>query len=51
MKCPYAVHRFTVTQTAFEYADDGNVTTQTTVDNNKALLIDCLQKCMYNKSE
>ena len=36
MKCPYAVNRRTVSQTMFEYNEEGVQTFQQTVENNTA---------------
>ena len=58
MKCPYAVSRHTVSQTIFEYDDDGKQTFQQTTDHNTAEFVDCLKencgawrdgKCQYNQ--
>lgn len=38
MKCPYAVNRKTVSQTTFEYDENGVQVFQQTVENNKACL-------------
>lgn len=43
MKCPYAVNRKTVSQTTFEYDENGMQTLQQTVENNKASFPECLQ--------
>ncbi len=44
MKCPYAVHRRIVSQTKFEYNEDGTVLCQTTVDNNTAQMLECARE-------
>lgn len=44
MKCPYAVNRRTVSQTNFEYDEEGVQTFQQTVENNTASFLDCLGK-------
>lgn len=36
MKCPYTVNRKTVSQTTFEYDENGMQVLQTTVENNNA---------------
>lgn len=60
MKCPYAVNRRTVSQTNFEYDEEGAQTLQQTVENNTASFLDCLEKdcgawkngqCEYHGSE
>ena len=58
MKCPYAVNRHTVSQTAFTYDESGNQTFQQTIENNTADFLDCLKeqcgafrngRCQYNQ--
>lgn len=58
MKCPYAVSRHTVSQTIFEYYEDGNQKFQQTIDHNTAEFVDCLKencgawndgRCRYNQ--
>lgn len=58
MKCPYAVNRKTVSQTIYEYNEDGIPTFQQTVEENKATFPDCLKQqcgawkdghCAYNE--
>lgn len=44
MKCPYAVNRRMVSQTKFEYNEDGTQTFQQTVENNTASFLDCLME-------
>lgn len=41
MKCPYAVHRKTVTQTKIEYDEDGKQDSWTEVQNNTAAFVEC----------
>ena len=57
MKCPYTIHRKIISQIAFEYNTDSNVTIQTETINNVAIMVDCVQKdcgawqngkCCYN---
>lgn len=43
MKCPYAVNRHNVSQTAFQYDDDGVQTFQQTIEHNTAEFVDCLK--------
>ena len=46
MKCPYAVHQKTVTQTHIEYNEDGNQKSWTEYQNNKAEFAECQgQEC------
>lgn len=58
MKCPYAVSRHTVSQTVFEYDEDGKQTFQQTTEHNNAEFVDCLKeecgawcdgRCQYNQ--
>ena len=58
MKCPYAVNRHLVQQSVYEYDDNGNQTSQQTIDHNTAEFVDCLKEdcgawrdgcCMYNQ--
>lgn len=58
MKCPYAVNRKTVSQTTYEYNEDGIPTFQQTVEDNQATFPDCLKHqcgawkdghCAYNE--
>lgn len=60
MKCPYAVNRRTVSQTNFEYNEEGVQTFQQTVENNTASFLDCLEmecgawkdgRCEYHGGE
>lgn len=44
MKCPYAVNQHMVSQTTFEYDDDGKQTAQQTVENNNAEFVTCLER-------
>lgn len=44
MKCPYAVSRHTVSQTIFEYDEDGKQTFQQTTEQNNAEFVDCLKE-------
>lgn len=44
MTCPYAVNRHTVSQTNFEYNEEGVQTFQQTVENNTASFVDCLEE-------
>ena len=44
MKCSYAVNRHTVSQTNFEYNEEGVQTFQQTVENNTASFVDCLEE-------
>ena len=41
MVCPYAVNRHTVTQTAYEYDEDGTVKMCQTIDHNTAEFVKC----------
>jgi hypothetical protein len=41
MKCPYAVHRQSTTQTVIEYAEDGQQKSWTEYQNNTAHFVDC----------
>lgn len=41
MKCPYVVHRKIVTQTVYEYDDEGRNNIATTVENNEASFCEC----------
>ncbi len=41
MKCPYAVHRKTVTKTQMEYDDDGQQTSWVEAQNNMASFAEC----------
>lgn len=43
MKCPYAVDRHCVSQTKFEYDDEGVEIFRQTVEHNTAEFVDCLQ--------
>ncbi|MGM9669799.1 MAG: hypothetical protein ACI3VZ_08625 [Faecousia sp.] len=58
MKCPYAVSRHTVSQTIFEYDEDGKQTFRQTTERNTAKFVDCLEgncgawrdgRCQYNQ--
>ena len=58
MKCPYAVNRHNVSQTDFQYDENGNQTFQQTIDHNTAEFVDCLKEdcgawrdgcCRYNQ--
>lgn len=58
MKCPYAVNRNTISQTIFEYDEDGKQTFQQTTDQNTAEFVDCMKenccawhdgRCQYNQ--
>lgn len=60
MKCPYAVNRHTVSQTNFEYNEDGVQTFQQTVESNTASFLNCLEeecgawkdgRCQYRSEE
>lgn len=60
MICPYVVTRKTVTQTKFEYDDEGKETFSEQVDYNKAIPITCEKencgawrdgRCRYNSAE
>ena len=44
MKCHYAVDRHCVTQTIFEYNEEGVETFRETVEHNTAEFVDCLQE-------
>lgn len=44
MKCPYAVNRQVVTQTAMQYDENGCQTSYTEYQNNTAHFVDCLKK-------
>lgn len=44
MKCPYAVTCRMVSRTTFEYDEDGNQTSQQTVENNNAEFVTCLER-------
>lgn len=58
MFCPYAVNRKTVTQTVYDYNEDGSVAQAQTVETNNAEFLQCKQqecgafrngKCCYNE--
>lgn len=58
MKCPYAVHRKTITQSHIEYDDEGKQTDWTEIQNNTAFFVECQKencgawqdsKCCYGK--
>lgn len=60
MKCPYAVDRHCVTQTHFEYDENGAEAFRQTADHSTAIFMDCLQencgawqdgRCRYNAGE
>lgn len=60
MKCPYAVDRHCVTQTHFEYDEEGVETFRQTVEDNTAEFVDCLKdgcaawrdgRCQYRSEE
>lgn len=44
MKCPYAVNRKTVSQTTFEYDENGVQIFRQTVDNNTASFVASLEE-------
>lgn len=44
MKCPYAVDRRTVSQTSFEYDEDGVEVFRQTVEDNTASFLECLRE-------
>jgi len=43
MKCPYAVDRHCVTQTRFEYDEEGVEIFRETIEHNTAEFVDCLR--------
>lgn len=60
MKCPYAVDRHCVSQTKFEYDENGAETFRQTVEHNTATFVDCMKqecgawqdgRCRYNAGE
>ena len=44
MKCPYAVDRHCVSQTKFEYDEDGAEIFRQTVEHNTAAFTECLRE-------
>lgn len=60
MKCPYAVNRRMVSQTTFEFDEEGKQTAQQTVENNNAEFVTCIERkcgawcdgrCQYHEIE
>lgn len=58
MKCPYVVNRHNVSQTVFQYDDEGVQIFQETIEHNTAEFVDCLKencgawrddRCQYNQ--
>lgn len=43
MKCPYAVNRHFVSQTTYDYNEEGVETFRQTIEDNTAEFVDCLQ--------
>lgn len=47
MKCPYTVDRASVTETRYDYSEDGKLNLITNVDNGKLYFKECIGKeCM-----
>lgn len=60
MICPYAVSRYSVVQTSYEYDEEGKCQVVTTIDSNNASFIQCHKedcaayhngKCCYSQKD